>query len=166
MTSEISAAKCIVDASPVQAVGPNLGSCPLEIWSSAVNIGESCWRWVVMAMALEHSAILIIGLTIVLLTEHVAAPNLLRRPGRLAEAICLAVLVFGGGRLGFPKHQQLALSAVQLVRRTRRRWACAASSQLTTTAGRVLKWSTGYTGQPDSDPDFLADVRDTCAQRA
>jgi hypothetical protein len=46
-------------------------------------------------MALEHSAILIVGLTILLLTERAAAPNPLRRPRRSAEATCLAVLAVG-----------------------------------------------------------------------
>jgi hypothetical protein len=61
----------------------------------------------------ERSAIRIIGLTNLLLTEHAAPPNPLRRPD------------------DWPR---------------RSAWRCS-SSQLTTTAGWVLKWSTGHTGQ-------------------
>jgi hypothetical protein len=50
-----------------------------------------------VVMASEHGAILIIGLIILLLTERVAAPDLFQRPGRLAEAICLAGLAVGLG---------------------------------------------------------------------
>lgn len=52
-------------------------------------------------MALEHGAILIIGLIILLLTERAAAPDLFRRPGRLAETICLAGLAVGLGAWAF-----------------------------------------------------------------
>lgn len=50
-----------------------------------------------VAMAPEHGAMLIVGLTILLVTERAAAPNPFRRPGRLAEAICLAALAVGLG---------------------------------------------------------------------
>lgn len=54
-----------------------------------------------VVMAPEHGAILIVGLTILLLTERAAAPDLFRRQGRLAEAICLAALAVGLGVWAF-----------------------------------------------------------------
>jgi hypothetical protein len=52
-------------------------------------------------MAPEHGAILIVGLTILLLTERAAAPYSFRRPGRLAEALCLAALAVVLGAWAF-----------------------------------------------------------------
>jgi hypothetical protein len=54
-----------------------------------------------VVVAFEHGAILIIGLTILLLTEHSAAPDPFRRPGRVAEAICLVALAVGLGAWAF-----------------------------------------------------------------
>jgi hypothetical protein len=51
-------------------------------------------------MALEHSVILVVGLTILLLTEPAPGPNPFRERGRSAEVICLVVIVVGFGVWG------------------------------------------------------------------
>jgi hypothetical protein len=56
-----------------------------------------------VVMAPEHGVMLIVGLTILLLTERAAAPCSFRRPGRLAEALCLAALAIALGAWAFQR---------------------------------------------------------------